>query len=131
MSRALLESRFLCFAVVGLVATLVHVTVVTVLVELFAVSAVTASVPAFLLAMLCSYIANRRWTFQADGAHHEQLPKYALVSAAGLGLNVLIMYVVVEVMHRWYGSGLALVVITVPMVTYLLNRNWTFGAKAR
>ncbi|MGH6937376.1 MAG: GtrA family protein [Methylocella sp.] len=120
--------RLVCFGLVGAVTTFVHVAVFSVLAELYGVSAVVASVPAFLLAMCVSYTANHKWTFRAGPAHHSQLPKYAAVSLIGLSLNVFIAYFVVDVLGYWYGVALAGVVLLVPAVTFVLNNMWTFTA---
>lgn len=114
------------FGLVGTATTLIHVTVFSSLVELFEITPVAASVPAFIASMLASYGANRRWTFRAQGAHRTLLPKYAIVALGGLGLNLLITYLVVNLMGCWYGLALALVVAVVPTVTFIANRHWAF-----
>jgi putative flippase GtrA len=113
MSFVLFQSRFCRFGWVGAHATLVHVAVFVGLVEYASQRPVNASIPAFILATLFSYSANRTLTFQVHGAHRAQLPKYALVALAGLGLNILITYLMVDVLSYGYGAALALVVLTV------------------
>lgn len=126
MRSRLLGLGFVRFGIVGVAATFIHVAVFSLLVELFGVAPVAASVPAFATAMLASYGVNRRWTFRAQGSHRAHLPRYALVASTGLGLNVLITYVVVNLLGYWYGLALAFVVTMVPAATFLLNRNWAF-----
>lgn len=123
---SLLSLGFVRFGIVGVAATVIHVAVFTMLVELLRVAPVVASVPAFITAMLASYSVNHRWTFSASGSHGVYLPKYAVVAVLGLALNVLITYLIVNVLGYWYGLALALVVTVVPTATYLLNRNWAF-----
>jgi putative flippase GtrA len=117
------------FALVGTLATLIHIVVFAVLVEATEASPVEASVPAFLVAMLVSYAFNRAWTFRASARHRAALPRYASIAALGLSLNVLIMYVTVNVLQWWYVSSLALVVLVVPFTTFHLNRCWTFKTR--
>lgn len=117
---------FVRFGIVGIASTFIHVAVFSLLVELFVVAPVAASVPAFFTAMLASYSVNHRWTFGAQGSHSVHLPRYAVVALTGLGLNVLITYVVVNLLGYWYGLALAVVVTVVPAATYMLNRNWAF-----
>ena len=124
---AIAGSGFVRFGAFGALATLIHVVVFAVLVEKFHFAAVMASVPAFLCAMLVSYAANSKWTFRASAGHGTHLPRYAMVSLVGLGLNTLITYIVVNVMGLWYGFALMIVVTAIPVITYLLNRHWTFG----
>ena len=122
----LLSLGFVRFGIVGIASTFIHVAVLSTLVELFRVEPVVASVPAFLTAMLASYGVNHRWTFGAQGSHKVYLPKYAVVAVLGLCLNVLITYLVVDILGKWYGFALALVVTVVPPATFLLHRNWAF-----
>jgi putative flippase GtrA len=128
MNAALFESRFLRFGLAGVVATLVHVGVFLGLVEYAGLTPITASICAFTLATLFSYYINRALTFKTRGPHCTQLPKYALVAFAGLTLNILIIYVVIDVLRHWYGIALALVILIVPLGTFLLNRDWTFAS---
>ena len=123
---SLLSLGFVRFGIVGVASTFIHIAVFSMLVELFHVAPAVASVPAFLTAMFASYGVNHRWTFDAQGSHKVYLPKYAVVALLGLCLNVLITYLVVDILGKWYGFALALVVTVVPSVTYLLNRNWAF-----
>ncbi len=120
------RSSFVRFGSFGAIATFIHVLVFTILVEKFQVPAVAASIPAFLCAMFFSYMANSKWTFRVNVDHGTHLPRYALVSLFGLGLNTLITFVVVNVMGLWYGFALMAVVTAVPVMTYLLNRHWTY-----
>jgi len=119
-------SSFVRFGSFGAIATLIHIFVFTMLVEKFHVSAVMASIPAFVCAMLFSYVANSRWTFRVDVDHGSHLPRYAMVSLIGLGINAMITFIVVDVLALWYGFALMVVVTVVPLITYLLNRRWTY-----
>ena len=119
-------SSFLCFGLVGAFATLIHVSIFMMLVEIIGVSPVLASIPSFLVAMLFSYAANHRWTFQASTLHAIYLPRFSLVSVTGMSINVFITYMVVNLLGLEYGVALVMVVTSIPILTYLLNKNWTF-----
>lgn len=126
MRPPLLGLSFVRFGIVGIASTFIHVAVFSLLVELFGVAPVAASAPAFFIAMIASYVVNHRWTFGAQGSHRIHLPRYVVVALISLGLNVLITYVVVNLLGYWYGLALAFVVSVVPAATFLLNRNWAF-----
>lgn len=115
------------FIATGGAATVTHVTVFVVLVELFNVSPVIASIPSFLTALCVSYYGNRTWTFQSTGSHAEELPKYTLVAVTGLLLNISITYVVVDILRAGYAVALVLVITGVPVVTFWLSKKWVFG----
>lgn len=125
-----LHRSIISFGIIGVLATATHIAVFAALVEVGRVAPVVASIPAFLAALLLSYFANHYWTFGARGAHATHMPRYIVVSVLGLCLNTAITYGVVDVLGWWYGVALAAVVLIVPAVTFLLNRNWTY-AKSR
>lgn len=122
--------RFASFGLAGLIATLVHIAIFSALIEWHGLSAVAASVPAFLLAMLVSYSANRRWTFKAHPAQCLPLARYAVVSLLGLGLNMSITYFMVDVLSYGAGVALATIILLVPPVIFMLNKTWTFTVRA-
>jgi putative flippase GtrA len=114
------------FALSGGLATLTHVTVFVVLVEWLTLRPVFAATPAFVFALLVSYAMNYHWTFSASAPHRIMLPRFVVVALLGLGLNLGITYVVVDVAGYWYGYALLLVVTLVPLVTFLLSHFWVF-----
>ena len=114
------------FGLTGILATLTHSVVFICLIELFGIRPLYATVPAFLSALLVSYLLNYRWTFDASGPHQRMLPRYTLVSITGLGLNLLITYWVVDVLRGDYLWALLLVIVTVPVMTFLLSKLWVF-----
>ena len=99
------------FGISGGLATFTHVAVFVLLVEWVHIRPLYAAVPAFVAAVGVSYGMNYRWTFESDGPHHALLPRFVLVALAGLGLNLLITYLVVDVGHYWYGYALAAIVV--------------------
>ncbi len=114
------------FGVSGALATLCHVTVFVLLVEWFGTRPVLAAGPAFLLAMLVSYGMNYHWTFTVSGPHRLLLPRFTAVALLGLGLNLGITYLVVDILHGWYGYALLLVIMIVPLVAFSLSKFWVF-----
>jgi putative flippase GtrA len=114
------------FAVSGGLATVTHVGVFVTLVEWLALRPVFAAAPAFVVALFVSYGMNYHWTFSASGLHRILLPRFVVVALLGLALNLGITYAVVDVAHYWYGYALLLVVLLVPLVTFLLSKLWVF-----
>ncbi|MCK5639212.1 MAG: GtrA family protein [Gammaproteobacteria bacterium] len=122
----ILNSTLTRFGVTGVLATATHTLVMVAFVEWLEVSPVFAVIPAFLAALLVSYVFNYRWTFKASAPHRIMLPRFLLVALNGLMLNLLIIYWVVDVANYWYGYGLILVVIIVPLITFALSKFWVF-----
>ncbi|MDJ0943883.1 MAG: GtrA family protein [Kiloniellales bacterium] len=118
------------FGVVGAAATVVHAGMVVFLVEVLGLEPVWANVLAFLTALPVSYLGNFHWTFAAEGHHGRRLPRFVFTQAFGFTSSQTIMFVVVEVLRLHYGIALAIVVTTVPLMSYILSRKWVFSAAA-
>ncbi|SOZ37199.1 GtrA family protein [Cupriavidus neocaledonicus] len=116
--------RFTRFAVSGATSTGVHVAITATLVSMFDATPVAANGVAFVSATLCSYLLNTLWSFSSR-LHHHTLRRFAGVSLLGLALTVAIAWIA-QWLGASYWAGLAGVVLTVPVFTYLLHRTWTY-----
>lgn len=117
------------FAVSGGFATGTHVIVFVVLIEWLSVRPVISAGVAFVVALFVSYGMNYHWTFSVSGPHRVMLPKFIVVAVLGLLLNLGITYSVVDMAGYWYGYALLLVVLLVPMVTFVLSKLWVFSGE--
>lgn len=115
------------FVVVGVAATATHVAVALLCIELLGLGVQAGTFLAFSCALVLSYLLNRAWTYQAEGRHRRQLPRFVLVSFAGYGLNAAIMALVTEMLGRHYLMGVAVVVTVIPLLSFLSHRYWTFS----
>jgi len=83
---------------------------------------------AFVLAALSNFVWNRLWTFPgAAGRPHHQLARFLTVSAAALGLDLVLLSTLVE-----WGSvpklpAAAMAIAAVTPVSFLANKHWSFG----
>lgn len=119
------------FGFVGLLATAIHAAMLFFLVEKLGAGPVLASIPSFLTALAISFLINHHWTFVVKGAYGRYFSRYAAVSVAGLILNIAIMHATVSLLQLSYVVGLGLVIIFVPMFSFLLQRYWTFSDTRR
>ncbi len=126
---SLLTSGFR-FAVVGCLATGLHVGIFLFCVRTLNLGPTLATTPAFLGAMTLSYTLNHSWTFGARGRHCYFFLRYLLVALLGVTLNLTIMFVVTRWLGKSYYLGLALVVLLVPLFNFLGNRYWGFRRPA-
>ncbi|ADH85091.1 GtrA family protein [Desulfurivibrio alkaliphilus] len=117
-------SQFVLFSSVGIIGTSVHFFILIVLVQLLAVSPVTASMAGFTGGALTNYFLNYHVTFRCRNPHLEALPKFLSVSLVGLCLNTLIMALAVIWMHYLISQVLATACVLV--WNFFCNRHWTF-----
>jgi putative flippase GtrA len=83
--------EFLRFAAVGMVATIVHYSILIVLVELAHEQLVPSTSVGFVFGAVVSYTLNRRITFSHQPHFGRGLLKFVAVGAVGLGINALIV----------------------------------------
>jgi len=126
----MLLQRLLKFGLTGGLATVTHVLLVWIGVEYLGWSATLATLPAFLIALLLSYALNHRWTFQAQGRHDHYFPRFATIAVGGLILNGLIMYSLTERLHLPYPWALLVIVLVIPLFSFILNHYWTFNPQS-
>ena len=122
--------QILRFGLVGIAATATHAGVAVALVEAASVPFLWANALAYGCAVGVSYGGHRGWTFDARGAHKVQVPRFVVVSLAGLGLAQAIGWAVNDGLGLPYGVALACVVVGVPTATFAAHRFWVFGDTA-
>jgi putative flippase GtrA len=112
------------FCAVGVLATTVHVVVAAMLITKAGRPAALANAAAFCMATGVSYGLNSWLTF-ARPFSRRTLLRFGTVALAGLGLSTLISGTA-----QWFGMhyliGIAAVVLSVPPLTFLAHRDWTY-----
>ena len=116
------------FAVVGGAATATHLAVGLLLAEGLGMAPFWANFLAFSAAVFVSYFGNLIWTFDMAAAGFGRLPRFVVVSLCGLAANQAIVFATVTMAGWSYRVALAIVLLVVPVLTYLANRQWVFRA---
>jgi putative flippase GtrA len=118
--------QFLRYAGTGAIGTAVHYAVLIGLVQLARVDAVAGSTAGAFAGALVNYALNHRYTFASDRSHGHALPRFALIAAAGIALNALVMAAVLAFVGAHYLVAQVVATGTVLAAGYLANRAWTF-----
>lgn len=116
--------QFTGFSLIGVVNTLLHLMVVTGLVELFSVHPIPANGMAFITANLFSFWANSRWSFRA-AVTRQRYMRFLAVSLLGLFVSLLAI-AVSEALQWHYLAGVLLSFVFLPLITFLAHRHWTW-----
>ncbi len=122
--------QFSRFTGVGCMSAIGHYGLLILLVQVFAVDAVTASAAGALLGAVINYSLNYRVTFRSTKRHRDSIWKFAVVALIGLVLNTFFMWVAVDLLGIHY---LVAQVVTTGLVliwSFIGNRIWTFGEGA-
>jgi putative flippase GtrA len=115
------------FLTVGATGFAINIVLFGLLVHAFAVQYVVAAVASNLAALSSNFVLNRRWTFEAThGRRRLQAPRFALVSAGGFALNLLVLQLCVEsVGLPKLPSEVLASAVAAPM-NFLGSRQWAF-----
>ena len=96
------------------------------LVEGLRVGAVAASSCGAVAGALVNYALNYRYTFRSTRPHRESLAKFAVVSAAGIVLNALVVAVGTTTFGWHYLVAQIVATGVVLGSAFAINRAWTF-----
>jgi putative flippase GtrA len=141
------RTRFLRFAVVGVVGAVVDFGTFNLLVSLFSVQAVLASVISFLAAVINNFVWNRYWTYPDSRSRPvvKQLAMFSLISLMGLLIRTpLFAFLEVQLTRLFisldapsigfitaefmgHNLALAIAVVVVMFWNFFVNRYWTYN----
>ena len=123
--RALRELIYTArFAIVGAAATLLHLTVVWVLIERAGLPALSANAIAFLSAFGLSFAGNYYWTFGQPGSPTTAIQRFFLVSSSAFALNTLVLAALISTHWLAPSSAAVLAACLIPVATFLASRLW-------
>lgn len=123
--------QFFLFATIGAVGTAGHFLTLILLVELAGLSAVWATTAGFIVGALINYALNYHFTFRSDKAHSETMLKFFIVATVGAVLNVMIIFVGVDVLKLFYLFAQVIASSVVLLWTFTANKLWTFAEQAK
>ncbi len=139
------RTRFIRFALVGALGTLVDFGVMNLLTNLVQMALVPAGTISFACAVVNNFIWNRLWTYPDSRSRHflHQLGMFAVVNLAGVSIRIPILHfaepaliyfvsrvsrlpsVNAELIAR--NITLALAIGIVMLWNYFINRYWTYN----
>ena len=135
-------AKYIKFALIGGIGTLINLAVLWVSVEIFFAHYLWAAGLAFVIADTNNYIWNRWWTFRSKEKLHFQYVQFLTVSVIGLGLDIVLLKLIVEDLMPALGivedrASLFLVgaqliaIFIVSIFNFFANSLWTFRKDMR
>ena len=121
--------QFLAFFGVGVIAAIVHYSVLIAGVELMSVTPVPATLAGYVFGGIVSYWLNRRHTYKSSRPHDEAGWRFALVAGVGFGLTYLFMSLFV---NRWSLPYVPAQIVTTGIVllwSFFAHKYWSFGER--
>ena len=112
---------------VGVIAAIVHYSVLVAGVELARVSPVPATLAGYIFGGIVSYWLNRRHTYRSDRPHAEAGWRFAVVAGVGFVLTFGLMTLFV---NHWALPYLPAQILTTGIVlvwSFFAHKYWSFG----
>ncbi|MGA7180066.1 MAG: GtrA family protein [Thiobacillaceae bacterium] len=126
-----LHRRSILFILVGSAAALTHFLTVVFIVEKLALVPLKANVLGWLCAFGVSYGGHYSLTFADHGAPVlRSAGRFFLLSAAGFVINESSYAILLYISPLPYYLLLALILVSVAVLTYLLSQRWAFQGTA-
>jgi putative flippase GtrA len=141
------RSRFMRFALVGVIGFAVNFIVLNLLTDLLNIPDVPASVCSFAAAVVSNFTWNRYWTYPDSRSKPitQQISQFGLISLIGLLINTFLFTLLLTPSRNLFssvhiplisglspdflGRSLTLVIATVVVMfwNFFVNRYWTYG----
>jgi putative flippase GtrA len=140
------RTRFLRFAVVGIIGAVVDFGVFNLLTQLTHIIPVWATAISFIAAVCSNFVWNRFWTYPDSRSKPvlTQVSQFFLINIIGLGIRIPLFAwlegVLVAAFSRWikpsfflsptfiaHNVSLAIVILVVMMWNFFANRFWTYN----
>ena len=119
---------FARYLVAGCIAVAIHLAVLVVMVERFAVNPTLATSAGFVMACIVNYLLQQAWVFRAEGRHRVFFVRYVVVTGCTLALNILLFWLIHQFWGLWYFAAQILVTGFIFLLNFAVNRLYTFGA---
>lgn len=119
-------ARLLKFACVGSIGVAINTGALYIFSRMLSLPIALASACAVELAVISNYFLNSRWTFAARAASFRRFTKFNLASLVGLGINVMIVWLLVRLGIYFLAANLF--GITAGFASnYALSSIWVWG----
>lgn len=117
------------YGIVGVVASVVHYLIAYLCYTNFQINYLLAHFFGFLFGLFTAYFGHYFYSFKDTENHSDRFPKFLLLSLAALTLHQGGAFVLVNTAQLDYKTRvLPLLVIIVPVFTFLLNKFWVFSS---
>jgi len=139
------RTRFLRFAVVGIIGAVVDFGIFNLLLVSLPIRAIWASAVSFIAAVISNFIINRYWTYpDARGKSFlRQFAQFSMVSAVGMGIRIglfaLLENFLIDLSTRYnpiatispqfigHNLTLGFAILVVMLWNFFANRFWTYN----
>lgn len=121
------EGRFFWFLVIGIVSTLVDISFLYIFTEFLSTYYLLSATASYCCGILVNYALNKHITFHdATREYLRQFLVFAIISVSSLILNIVVLYIAVDLFAVQYLAGKGLAIITSLFWNYFGQSRITF-----
>ncbi len=115
------------YGMVGVLASVVHAGISLLVLNYFEVTPFTSHAIGFFGGLITAYLGHYHYSFKDDGSHKQRFPKFAITASTGFALHQSGVYLLVNQMQLDYKTlALPVLMVCVPVVTFLMSKFWVF-----
>lgn len=126
----LVHQQFIRYVVVGLTSNAVIYLGYLVLTRLGMGPKLAMSL-LYAVGVLQTFVFNRKWSFQFDGAVKQALIRYFIAYAAGYVINFVALMLLVDIFGMPHQVIQAMLIIVVAVFLFVAQRYWVFPTSKR
>lgn len=110
----------------GAAATMAHISILMLLVELFNIDPSISTSIGFCIAVVVNYNFQYHWTFVSTDPHSRIFPRYVIVTFVMLGVNLTIFLMLTRFGRLPYIYAQLIATALVMVCNFAINRQYTF-----
>ncbi|VAW47973.1 hypothetical protein MNBD_GAMMA02-375 [hydrothermal vent metagenome] len=115
------------YGLVGIAASLVHASISLALHKLLGMNPFWSHATGFFGGLTTAYLGHYHYSFKDHSAHTKRFPKFFITALTGFTLHQSGVYLLVNQLQLDYSTqALPLLMVSVPMVTFLMSKFWVF-----
>lgn len=114
------------YSVVGIGTAIGYLMLYVILIEIAGLRPVFAAILGYIPAIFTSYVLCYKWVFRSELGYKETSTKFLIVNGLGYLINVLGIFLTIDLFGFSYLLGQAITFLVVALHNYFLNFYWTF-----
>lgn len=128
LKKLTLPSSLMRFALIGVVATLIHALCALALVFYLAVPVIVSHAAGFVIALSVSFFGHYYYSFRSSESLMSCMARFLLVALSAYGLNALLLLLLLEELPNHIGDLIKLLIsiAVFPLISYVLGKFWVF-----
>lgn len=121
--------QFRRYLVAGGGAALLHLSILTVLVERFGWSAHLATSLAFGVVAMLGFIVHHNWVYRSPLPMRRTAPRFLTVAVVAFTVNGATVYLGTTQLSAHYGLVQLVAFVLIPLSNYVMHTLWSFAAQ--